>query len=117
MKCKADVWQSTGNWGNSRRCDRNASTPAGYCRTHDPDVVASRRRDRDGKKNKERAARTEPLRKAAEAVCEYAKNSGLDSPETAARVTEDFTLKCFFLSVRPDVAYRMATGRNIAEAE
>lgn len=46
-KCKGEVWSE---WSfKPHGCSRSASTPAGYCKQHDPELLAARKKERDDK--------------------------------------------------------------------
>ena|SRR5690348_6711237 len=57
--CKRTTW----NGLRYCRCSRHATLPTGYCKVHDPDTVAARRKARNDKWN---AKRQETLKKYAE---------------------------------------------------
>lgn len=57
-KCKGTVWDGWHRYA----CSRKASTEAGYCKSHDPAMIAERTKKRDEKWEKERAERDERWR-------------------------------------------------------
>jgi hypothetical protein len=92
---------------HSQRCARPATDEAtGYCTQHDPAKRAARRAAAEAAYHV--AAR--PFGRAADAVRAYAKRAGLNHPEYAAHVIPATRKGEFWLVVRPDVAYLMATG-------
>lgn len=82
-KCKATVWNGESFSARRRPCERNASTPAGYCKQHDPELVKARNAERDARWKRESEINNKRWR------LEAAAQDLLDACKTAYENTPD----------------------------